>query len=102
MPKKIACLLLSSLFLVFLIAPTIIIIIDQSIDISTFYTSSKKEKKESEENQKSEVLFFELNPAYLDFSNLEVEKNTEHYFKNYAKPYLNLILLPPEFYNIII
>lgn len=98
MSKRIVSLLLSSLFLLFLTAPTVIVMIDDSIDISSFYASSEEEEKGSEKNKEKELLFFELDTTDLDFASSEVENNLGYYFKNYPKPHLNLISPPPEFH----
>ena len=98
MSRSIVSIFLSSLFLLFLTAPTIILIIDDSADVSIFYASSEEEEKGSEKNKEIEVLFFDLNNTDLDFASSEVENNLGYYFKNYPKPHLNLIFPPPEFH----
>lgn len=96
MSRSIVSILLSSLFLLFLTAPTIILMVDDSVDVSFFYASSEEEEKGSEKNKELELLFFELNSTDLDFASSEVENNLGYYFKNYPKPHLNLISPPPE------
>ena len=98
MSRRIVSILLSSLFLLFLTAPTIILTIDDSVDVSFFYASSEEEEKGSEKNKEMELLFFELNNTDLDLTYSEVENNLAYYFKNYPKPHLNLISPPPEFH----
>ncbi len=98
MSRSIVSILLSSLFLLFLTAPTIILMIDDSADVSFYYASSEEEEKGSEKNKEIELLFSELNNTDLDFASSEVENNLGFYFKNYPKPHLNLIFPPPEFY----
>ncbi|GAA4935744.1 hypothetical protein GCM10023314_05100 [Algibacter agarivorans] len=96
MSRRIVSILLSSLFLLFLTAPTIIFLVDDSVDVSAFYASSEEEEKASEKNKEIELLFLELNNSDLDFASSEVENNLGYYFKNYPKPHLNLISPPPE------
>lgn len=98
MSRRIVSILLSSLFLLFLTAPTIIVMIDDSVDVSFFYATSEEEEKGSEKNKEKELLFFDLNNTELDFASTDVENNLEYFFKNYPKPHLNLISPPPEFY----
>lgn len=83
--------------MVFLTVPTVIALVDDSIDISVFYTSSKEEEKGSEKDHEIELLFFELNNPELCFISSEVENNTAYYLKNYPTPHLNLISPPPQF-----
>lgn len=84
------------IFLAFLIAPTIIVIVDDSIDISMFYSTSEEEEKGSEKNKNSETLFSEIDTYGSDFTSNNTENNTGYYFKNYQKPHLNLIFPPPD------
>ncbi|WNH08790.1 hypothetical protein [Thalassobellus suaedae] len=81
-----------------IIAPTVIVVLDDSIDTSIFSSLT-----EEEENGKAKKLLSPFSLQSNEFtSNLEL-KNFEHfgyYFKNYPKPHLNLISPPPD-YNII-
>ncbi|WP_298550282.1 hypothetical protein [uncultured Algibacter sp.] len=90
---------MSTLFLVLLVAPTVIILIDDSADISVFYTSSEEEEKKGQEKQEKdkELLYYEFLKGNSYFTVNEAEINLTHYFKNYTRPYLNLISPPPEF-----
>lgn len=96
MSRNIISLLFSLLFLLFLTAPTIILMVDDSVDVSIFYASNEEEEKENEKNKEIEILFFELSTTDLDFASSDVENNLGYYFKNYPKPHLNLISPPPE------
>ena len=85
-----------SLLLVALIsAPTIIIAFDDSVDMSVFYSVT-----EEEETCKIKL----PSPTILNDTDcilgLKRVQDIAYYFKNYPKPQLNLILPPPEFYNI--
>jgi len=94
--RSIISISLSILFLVFTVAPTIIVMIDDSIDISCFYISEEEEEKGSEKNKDQDVIFSE----YIiteNYQALNKEKNNLiYYFKEYSKPHLNLISPPPE------
>lgn len=98
MSRSVISIVLSSLFLLFLTAPTVVLLIDDSIDVSSFYASSEEEEKGSEKNKEKELLFFDLDSTDLDFASSEVENNLGYFFKNYPKPHLNLIFPPPEFH----
>ena len=100
MSKSILSILLSSLFLLFLIAPTAILILDDTADVSFFYASSEEEEtgnEGSEKNKEVELLSFELLSTDIEFIPSEVENNLFYFFKNYSKPHLNLISPPPDF-----
>jgi len=80
-----------------LIAPSVIIVIDNDADISFFYdTTEEEEKKGNEKHKDLEVLFSEFNENEAYFVSNETENNLGYYFKNYPKPHLNLISPPPE------
>ena len=96
MSKSIGSIFFTLIFVAFLMAPTIIRLIDDSIDISVVYTTSEEEKG-GEKIKDIEVLFFELDHC-LDEEVLSLNNSTSHYyFKNYIKPHLNLISPPPEY-----
>jgi len=96
MSRNIVSLSFSIVFLVFLVAPTIIAMMDDSADISVFYASSEEEEKGIDKNKEVEVLFFEIENHRFDVTLLVSENNLGHRFKNYPKPHLNLISPPPE------
>ena len=86
------------LFVVTITLPTVVFVIDDSIDVSYFNDfSEEEEEKGSEKNKELETLF-EANSQELDDFVLTEEKNKiGYYFKNYQKPHLNLISPPPDF-----
>lgn len=97
MPKSLVSILLTLIFVGFLTAPTIIKLVDDSVDISIFYTtSSPEEDKGIEKSNNVEVLFTSLLMSDLDFYSKENKDNLGFYFKNYSKPHLNLISPPPD------
>ena len=81
------------LFMAVISAPSIIMSIDDSIDITFFYGENEEEEKE---NLK---LLFEI--SSLSLEDLVISTNdfnaTIYTFKSYPKPSLNLVLPPPEF-----
>ncbi|WP_166962610.1 hypothetical protein [Yeosuana marina] len=94
MKKSIISISLTVLFLGLIVAPTVIAVLDDSIDTSIFYSIT-----EEEENGKAKNLLSpfssENNDVASDFL-LEVHQSFCYKFKNYPKPHLNLISPPPE------
>jgi len=91
MSKRTIAILFSFLFLAFITAPSIIIAIDDTADVSIFYNVAEEENEilklpfpESDCNDLYKVFFTDAN-EYLGY-----------YFKNYPKPHLNIISPPPE------
>jgi hypothetical protein len=82
------------LFMVIVSAPTILVSIDDSVDISCFYGIG-----EEEEESKNLKLLFDNNFEQIE-ELLAVKSNAlviGYTFKTYLKPQLNLIVPPPEF-----
>ncbi len=98
MLKKIGSIFLSLIFLALLAAPTIILLVDDSVDISVFYSTSEEEEKSSETSKTVEVVFNNLTGNDADFSFTKSINQHGYYFKKYPKPHLNLISPPPEFH----
>lgn len=101
MSRRIISFSMSLLFLALIAAPTVISIVDKSIDVSCFYVSGEEEdtgSEKAEKNKEKEALFFELAFYDSDFVNSENNTELEYFFKTYSKPHLNLISPPPQFY----
>ena len=81
----------------FTIAPSIVTLLDDSIDTSIFYSLTEEEEKGNEKNTKLEVFFPASNVYESDFNISESESNLEYFLKKYTKPHLNLISPPPDF-----
>ena len=86
------------LFMAISFAPSILVAIDDSIDISSFSDfSEKEEEKKEKESEKTFEIIFESHPNDSDgFLTFKTLKQIEYRFKNYPKPHLNLISPPPE------
>ncbi|MDD7884771.1 hypothetical protein [Flavivirga sp. 57AJ16] len=97
MSRNIISICFSIIFMLFLTTPTITAILDDSIDISFFFSLSEEEEKGGKKNKNVEVLFFDLHVNELDFASNETENDLEYYFKKYPKPHLNLISPPPDY-----
>ena len=81
------------LFMVLIVAPTILITFDDSTDVSIFYGIS-----EEEENENSNFVFENsIQASEILFEAPTNDSRVGYYFKNYSKPILSLILSPPEF-----
>ena len=81
------------LFMAIITAPSIIMVLDDSVDISVFYSLSEEE----EENNNLKIVYSE-NEEHIDsLSNSLKNNNLGYFFKNYSKPNLNLISPPPDF-----
>ncbi len=81
----------------FITAPTVISIIDSSVDVSLFYAAAEDEEKGNEKNHDIEVLTSQCGNNDMSFAALENENKIRYYYKNYPKPHLNLISPPPDF-----
>jgi len=91
MGKKTIAILFSILFVAFITAPTIIIAVDNSVDVSIFYSITE------EENENLKLPFPDNDFNGLEnLLTLDSKENLGYYFKNYPKPHLNLISPPPE------
>ncbi len=96
MYRKIVSLILSIFFLVFLVAPTIIVMVDDSVDVSLFYAVSEEEDNCIEKNKDIEVLFTDCHTFLLAFVSNNKVNDIIYYNKKYSKPHLNLISPPPD------
>jgi len=96
MLRQIISLSFTLLFVLFLTVPSVIVMLDDSVDISIIYASPEEEEKGNEKNQDIEVFTTQSNDDEIDYTALELESNSRYYFKKYPKPHLNLISPPPE------
>jgi hypothetical protein len=92
MSKNIVSILLLLIFMAFITAPTIISMVDDSIDTSMFYSLNEEEENVC----KIKVLLNTNSSSEVDFALIRTINNKEYYFKKYSKPHLNLISPPPE------
>lgn len=92
MLKRNIAIFFTVLFMAIITAPSIIMAVDNSIDISVFYSLS-----EEEENNNFKLVFSEANEEINLFKDLLKKNNLSYFFKNYSKPHLNLIFPPPDF-----
>lgn len=96
MSKTIVSIFLSVVFLLFIAAPTILLIADDTIDISVAFSISEEEEKGNENHLDIEVLFSaekKTNESNLGF--VSAKNNVGYYYKKHPKLHLNLISPPP-------
>lgn len=75
-------------------APSVIAVLDNSVDTSIFYSLA-----EEEESGNSKNLLFPFSLGCSETVNntrLNTLEYFGYYFKNYSKPHLNLIFPPPD------
>jgi hypothetical protein len=71
--------------------------IDDTADISCFYTISEEENKNGQKIKQAKLLV-SVTPIEVELLYLQKSSNkTVYHFKNYPKPHLNLFSPPPEF-----
>lgn len=96
--KKTVSIFFAVLFLGLISAPSIIVLIDDSIDISIVFSTSEEEEKGNEKHLDIEIFVSKVktneSDLVFDFS----ENNMGYYNKKYPKPHLNLISPPPDCY----
>lgn len=98
MPKIIVSFFFFILFTALISAPTILHAIDDTIDVSIFYSLSEEEEQGHETIKNLEIL--PSDHTHLDvlfLSNTPMDR-IDYCFKKYPKPHLNLISPPPELY----
>ena len=91
--KKTVSIFFTVLFLGIISAPSIIVAIDDSVDISVLYSLSEEE----EENNKVKLVVSELDEDTNSYQASFKNKKLGYHFKKYPKPHINLIIPPPEF-----
>lgn len=76
-------------------APTVISVLDDSADVSMFFSMSEEEEKGTK-SLKDIKLLFTLEDTDYRLSQLTVENLFGYCFKQYTTPHLNIISPPPE------
>ncbi len=84
------------LFTAFISAPTIILLVDDSLDTSVFYSLSEEEEKGHETIKNIAVTSSDFNHSYFQFASKLNTNTIGYHYKQYPKPHLNLISPPPE------
>ena len=99
MHKNTIVIFFSLLFMAFISVPSIVVILDDSIDVSMSYSTSEEEKG-SEETKEHELLFFNLKTNELNFASMKTERNIEYFFNYYSKAYTNILSPPPDLFKL--
>ena len=94
MSKKTIAIFFIFLFTAFLSAPSIIVAIDNSIDITILF--GNPEEEENEKNTKLEILHLNNSNNREYFLSSLDELLLEYRYGQYSIPHLNLISPPPE------
>lgn len=96
MSKKRLSILFSVIFLLYTIVPTIIIIVDNTVDVSIVFSASEEEEIEVEKKLDIEVVIpTKKNYDQASFSTI-AKTYLVYFHKKYTKPHLNIILPPPD------
>ena len=96
MLKNFFSIILLLVFATFIVAPTVISLIDKNADVSLIFSLNEEESKEKESEKDKEIELFQIEKPHnslMDFSG----KRYELYKANYTKHYKKLHLPPPEF-----
>lgn len=98
MLKQFISIFFITLFMASTTSPSIILLIDDSIDVSFFYDlSEEEEEKGNKKNKEFEIIITSIPSFCGDYFASENKENLAYHFKNYPKPHLNLIYPPPEY-----
>jgi len=98
MSKKGFSILFSVVFLLFIVAPTILVMVDDSVDVSIVFSNSGEDEKE---NLDIEVLFSVIRTNTYGLAFTFLDTSLEYIDKRYTKPHLNIISPPPDTHIII-
>ncbi|SEP85258.1 hypothetical protein SAMN05421824_0492 [Hyunsoonleella jejuensis] len=97
MLRNTIAILLVSIFMLIVVTPTVMILIDDDIDVSEIYAASEEEKEKSQEkNGEKDFIVLEIqHPLSARIMSFE-ENNLEYCLKMYKKPHIQLSFPPPK------
>ncbi len=99
MPKARISIFFSLIFTMFIVAPTIISVIEDAYDLSIFYSLNEEENKEQNEiSKKLEIKFLDNLGIASVFWDFEENSLFNLYLKNYTPLSLECASPPPEQY----
>lgn len=98
MSRHFVSIVLTVIFLGFVSAPTIVQLVDDSIDISLFFSYAEEEEKGATKSLNKEIVVPKDSDHESGFLFSSHESNMGYVLKNYAKPHLNLVSPPPDVY----
>ncbi len=97
MKSKLSAIFFLLIFSALITAPSIIVAIDDSFDITCFYTITEEEEESGHQiSKEGKMFYFELTSMLNYVKGFEKDGQFAYYFKNYTKPHLNLVSPPPE------
>ncbi|WP_298341075.1 hypothetical protein [uncultured Algibacter sp.] len=95
--KNVLALILSSIFILVVVMPTVIIALDDSVDVSIFYNNSEEEKDNTQEKNIDKEFIFTLVNTSLKINGKDLEELSLHYYsRTYNKPHIELSFPPPK------
>jgi hypothetical protein len=75
----------------------VVLILDDTIDVSLLLDISEEEEEEKSEKNKELEVLFEENAQEIDyFASIKEENKIGYLFKNYQKLHFNVISPPPD------
>ncbi|MDT0555699.1 hypothetical protein [Patiriisocius hiemis] len=89
-----------SLFLLFIVTPITVTLVDINEDVSAFFSVTEEEEKSNKKNIQLEFLISKNPNPELSLFFYKKGNSMEYFFKNYNIPYLNILSPPPDL-NII-
>ncbi|KAB1068086.1 hypothetical protein F6U93_08090 [Tamlana haliotis] len=97
MSRHFVSIILSMIFLAFIAAPTILKMVDDTIDISFFYSFAEEEENGTPKNVNKEIVVLSDLNHESNFFLSNHENITGYVFKTYTIPHRNLVSPPPDF-----
>ncbi|WP_298901398.1 hypothetical protein [uncultured Psychroserpens sp.] len=98
MNRNLLAIFFSLFFLTLVTAPTILVFVEDSVDIAFFYDiSEEEEEKSNKKNKEFEKFVVDLDTESDNLLTSKASIDLEYSYKTYPKPHLNLISPPPEF-----
>lgn len=83
------------IFFLCVTTPTLLVMVDNSVNISILFSSSE----EGEKNLDIEVLFFMTKINSIDLVLTTTKNSLGYYYKKYPKPHLRVDSPPPDMYT---
>jgi len=96
MSKKGISIFFSIAFLLFIVTPTILLVVDDTIDVSVIFSNSEEEEKGSEKEVSIEVFLASIDVNDYCFNFIATENKLVYFYKKYTKPQVNIISPPPD------
>lgn len=96
MLRRIISIYFTVLFVLFLTTPTIVAILDSSVDVSVIFATSEEEENGCKKSPVKELIYNDIGMTELDFGSADNEHDLEYYLKKYPSPHLKLTSPPPQ------